>query len=73
MSIGEAIAQLLELEERLQQGVCSPERVAIGLARVGAPSQRMVAGECRARQHCHSHARLQAFSRAPLPSCPHYM
>ena len=63
MSIGEAVAQLLELEERLQQGVCSPGRVAIGLARVGAPSQQMVAGECRARQHYHGHAMLGGLLR----------
>ena len=49
MSVNTAVEQLLEVEERLQQGACAPGRTAVGLARVGSPSQKIVAGEraCR--------------------------
>ena len=47
MSVGTAVEQLLEIEERLQLGACSPERTAVGLARVGSLGQKIAAGESR--------------------------
>ena len=39
-----AASQLLEIEERRQDGACFPDRPAIALARVGAEDQVIVSG-----------------------------
>lgn len=44
MSVNTAIEQLLEIEERRGEGVCLPDSKAIGVARVGADDQRILAG-----------------------------
>jgi diphthine synthase len=44
MSVNTAAQQLLELEERLGLGVCTPGTLAIGIARLGAPDQLIVSG-----------------------------
>eukprot|EP00301_Raphidiophrys_heterophryoidea_P011946 c18206_g1_i1.p1 GENE.c18206_g1_i1~~c18206_g1_i1.p1 ORF type:complete len:289 (+),score=67.72 c18206_g1_i1:63-869(+) len=38
-----AAAQLLEIEEKRKEGVCSPQTLVIGLARVGQTDQKIVA------------------------------
>ncbi|KAK9796261.1 hypothetical protein WJX73_007243 [Symbiochloris irregularis] len=44
MSVRTAIEQLLEVEESRQEGAVSSDLVCVGLARVGCPDQRIVAG-----------------------------
>lgn len=44
MSIATACEQLLEIEEQEGQGVCAPDTLAVGLARVGADDEKIVAG-----------------------------
>lgn len=44
MSVGEAVAQLMEVEAGRGGGVCGPEALGIGLARVGQPTQCIVSG-----------------------------
>lgn len=44
MTVNQAVAQLLEVEERRKEGVCGPDTVAIGLARVGQETQCIVSG-----------------------------
>ena len=44
MSIGTACEQLLEIEEGLGQGLCTADTFAVGLARVGADDEKIVAG-----------------------------
>ena len=45
MTVNQCAAQLLEVEERRgNPGTCAPGRLAIGLARLGQPTQQIVAG-----------------------------
>ena len=44
MSIGAAIAQLLEVEEGRKEGAYSGDTLCVGIARLGAESQSIVAG-----------------------------
>ena len=44
MSIATACEQLLEVEREERSGVCSPNTLAVGLARVGADNEKIVAG-----------------------------
>ena len=44
MSIATACEQLLEIEQQEGQGVCPPEALAVGLARVGADDEQIIAG-----------------------------
>jgi diphthine synthase len=44
MSIATACEQLLEIEEQEGMGICSPSTLAVGLARVGADDEKIVAG-----------------------------
>ena len=44
MSIGTACEQLLEIEEDEKQGICTRDTLAVGLARVGADDEKIVAG-----------------------------
>ncbi|KAK2074239.1 hypothetical protein P8C59_008460 [Phyllachora maydis] len=44
MSVGTCARQMLEVEEDTGAGVCAKERLAIGAARVGGPTEMFVAG-----------------------------
>lgn len=44
MTVAQCAQQLIETEEELKQGVCGPNALAVGVARVGADDQRIVAG-----------------------------
>ncbi|KAJ3097356.1 diphthine synthase [Phlyctochytrium planicorne] len=44
MTVNQAVEQILEIEERRGEGVCPPDTIAIGLARVGCSDQRIVSG-----------------------------
>jgi len=44
MSINTALQQLLEVEEARQGGAYGPDTLAVGLSRLGAPDQQIVAG-----------------------------
>lgn len=44
MSIRTCIEQLLEIEDKRQEGVYGESSIGIGLARVGSDSQKLVAG-----------------------------
>ncbi|KIY92977.1 diphthine synthase [Monoraphidium neglectum] len=47
MSIKTALEQLLEIEEKRREGAYDAGTLAVGMARVGAPDQRVVAGGMR--------------------------
>jgi len=51
MSISTACEQLLEIEEEQGLGVCAPNALAVGLARVGADDEKIVAGTLEELQH----------------------
>ena len=44
MTIKQCIEQLLEVEEKHDRGVCRPDAMAVGVARLGQPDQQIVAG-----------------------------
>lgn len=44
MSINVAISQLLEVEEDRQEGYCKADLMAVGMARLGQPTQKIVYG-----------------------------
>jgi diphthine synthase len=44
MSINECVSQMLEVEEDRKAGVCSRDKLAVGLARVGAADQVIKVG-----------------------------
>jgi diphthine methyl ester synthase len=44
MSIATACEQLLDIEEEQGMGVCRPNALAVGLARVGADDEKIVGG-----------------------------
>jgi len=44
MTVAQAVAQLLEVEATRGGGVCTPDAMAVGLARVGQATQQIVAG-----------------------------
>lgn len=44
MTVAQCAQQLIETEEELQQGVCGPDALAVGVARVGAEDENIVAG-----------------------------
>ncbi|KAK2076095.1 hypothetical protein QBZ16_001431 [Prototheca wickerhamii] len=44
MSVNTAVEQLLEIEEKRGEGVCGPDARAVGVARLGADDQLIVAG-----------------------------
>lgn len=44
MTVNQALEQLVEIEERRGEGVLPPETKYVGLARVGQPTQKIVAG-----------------------------
>ncbi len=51
MTVNQCVAQLLEVEEARALGVCGPESLAVGIARVGSPDQCIVAGPLRELLH----------------------
>ena len=44
MTASQCAAQMLEVEEDRGEGVCGPDSLAVGVARLGASDQRMAAG-----------------------------
>ena len=44
MTVNTAVEQLLEIEKNRKAGAVSPDTLAVGLARLGADSQQLVAG-----------------------------
>jgi diphthine synthase len=44
MTVAQAVQQLVQVEAERQGGCCTPATLAIGLARVGADDERIVAG-----------------------------
>ncbi|RKO97860.1 hypothetical protein CXG81DRAFT_15553 [Caulochytrium protostelioides] len=44
MTVNEAVAQLLEVEEKRGDGICGTNTVAVGLGRVGCNDQTIIAG-----------------------------
>ena len=44
MTVNQCVAQLLEVEGNRKEGVCGPTRLAIGVARLGQPSQQITFG-----------------------------
>ncbi|KAI9023043.1 diphthine synthase [Phycomyces nitens] len=44
MTVNQAVEQLLEIEENRKQGICTPESLAIGCARIGTATEQIVAG-----------------------------
>ena len=44
MTVAQCASQMLETEETRGEGVCGPQSLAVGVARVGAKDQKMAAG-----------------------------
>ncbi len=44
MTIADAVQQLLEVENQRKEGLCGPNTIAVGLARLGQKTQKIVAG-----------------------------
>jgi diphthine synthase len=44
MTVNQCIEQLLDIEGNRQEGICTKNTICVGLARVGATDQKMVAG-----------------------------
>ena len=44
MTVAECASQMLEIEQERGEGICRPDDLAIGVARVGAADQKMIAG-----------------------------
>lgn len=44
MTVAQCASQMLETEEERKEGVCGPDALAVGAARVGALDQKLVAG-----------------------------
>lgn len=44
MTVAQCASQMLETEEERGEGVCGPQTLAVGVARVGARDQKMAAG-----------------------------
>ncbi|KAJ3025166.1 UNVERIFIED_CONTAM: diphthine synthase [Siphonaria sp. JEL0065] len=44
MTVNQAVEQLLEIEDKRQEGVYNRNTIAVGMSRVGAPDQRIIAG-----------------------------
>ncbi|KAI1915477.1 diphthine synthase [Ophidiomyces ophidiicola] len=47
MTVAQCASQMLEIEEERQEGVYSPDSLAVGAARVGAENQKLAAGTLR--------------------------
>ena len=48
--IAQALEQLLEIEQERSDGLLSPSSRCVGLARVGAPNEKIVAGTIAGRK-----------------------
>jgi diphthine synthase len=44
MTVAQCASQMLEIEEERQQGICSKEALAVGVARLGSEDQEIIAG-----------------------------
>ena len=44
MTVAQCASQMLEIEEERGEGICGPQNLAIGVARVGARDQKMAVG-----------------------------
>ncbi|KAI9475580.1 MAG: diphthine synthase [Benjaminiella poitrasii] len=44
MTVNQAVEQLLEIEEKRGEGLCKPDSLAIGCARIGTSTQKIIAG-----------------------------
>jgi diphthine synthase len=44
MTVAQCASQMLETEEERKEGVCGPDALAVGAARVGSADQQLVAG-----------------------------
>ncbi|KAJ5553645.1 Diphthine methyl ester synthase [Penicillium frequentans] len=44
MTVAQCAQQMLEVEEDRKEGICAPDRLAMGAARVGAPDQKLIVG-----------------------------
>jgi diphthine synthase len=44
MTVNQAVEQLLEIEENRGEGLCKPDSLAIGCARIGTSTQKIIAG-----------------------------
>lgn len=44
MTVAQCAQQMIEIEEEKGKGICGKEALAVGVARVGAPDQMIVAG-----------------------------
>ncbi|KAK7709501.1 diphthine synthase [Botryosphaeria dothidea] len=44
MTVAQCAQQMIEIEEEKGQGICGKDALAVGVARVGAPDQKIVAG-----------------------------
>ncbi|KAI8067628.1 diphthine synthase [Gilbertella persicaria] len=44
MTVNQAVEQLLEIEEKRGEGICKPDALAIGCARIGTSTQKIIAG-----------------------------
>lgn len=51
MTINQAAEQLLEIEENRGEGVCTEDTLAIGCARIGTATQKIVAGSLKQLLH----------------------
>jgi diphthine synthase len=47
MTVAQAVSQLLEIEEKRGEGIAAPDSIGVGLARVGADNQLIVAAPLR--------------------------
>ena len=67
MSIRQAVDQLLEVEAKRGEGACKPTDRAVGVARVGADTQQVVAGtlEASGAGGCRAQSHRQRVSYAP--------
>ena len=51
MTLAQCATQMLEVEEEKEQGVCKKRSLAVGIARVGAKDQEIVAGTLEELSH----------------------
>lgn len=47
MTVAQCASQMLEVEEERGEGICGPQVLAVGVARIGAKDQHMAAGTLR--------------------------
>ena len=46
MTVAQAVAQLLEVEEAERGGAYGPDTLAVGVARLGSPNQQVWISQC---------------------------